>query len=244
MIVLGIDTATADTAVGLLLADGTVIARRHVPEPGGRPGHVSQILPLARELLDEAGIRWTELERVAVGVGPGTFTGLRIGVATARALAHTAGASLVGVSTPAVLAAGAGHGGPVLAALDARRGEAFAAAWADGTTAAAGAGPDAGPVAVAPDALTGVLGALTGATGALAVGDGAVRYRAPLQTAGITVPPDGDPRHHVDAATLCRLGAGAAAARDGVLPDYVRAPDAVPTAQRLAAARAAAGGPS
>lgn len=244
MIVLGIDTATADTAVGLLLADGTVIARRHAPEPGGRPGHVAQILPLARELLDEAGLGWAELGRVAVGVGPGTFTGLRIGVATARALAHTAGVPLVGVSSPAVLAAGAAHDGPVLAALDARRGEAFAAAWADGTAAAAGAGPDAGPLAVAPQELCRVLHDLSGVSGGLAVGDGAVRYRAPLEAAGMTVPAGDDPRHHVDAGMLCRLGARVSASQGGVLPDYVRAPDAVPTAQRLAAARAADGAAS
>lgn len=239
MIVLGIDTATADTAVGLLRADGSLHTRRHVPAPGDRPGHVAQILPLARELLADAGIAWTALDRVAVGVGPGTFTGLRIGVATARALARTAGAEVVAVSTPAVLAAGSGHDGPVLAALDARRGEAFAAAWADGRTAARGAGPDCGPLAVAPDGLADVLLGVHGG-GGLAVGDGAVRYRDALEAAGLTVPQDADPRHHVDAGVLCRLGALAAPAAAGgaVLPDYVRAPDAVPTAQRIAAARA------
>jgi len=244
VIVLGLDTATADTAAGLLLADGTVRTRHHVPDPGERPGHVTALLPLVRELLAEAGVRWTDIERVAVGVGPGSFTGLRIGVATARALARTAGATLVGLSTPAVLAAAAAHDGPVLAALDARRGEAFAAAWADGAGAGVGAAPDRGPVTVDPQDLASVLADLIPVPGALAVGDGAVRYRAALEAEGLTVPADGDARHHVNGGTLCRLGAlpTASPVGDAVLPDYVRAPDAIPTAERLAAARAAAGG--
>jgi tRNA threonylcarbamoyladenosine biosynthesis protein TsaB len=243
VIVLGLDTATADTAVGLLLADGTVLTRSHVPAAGERPGHVAQLLPLARELLTEAGVGWTAVERVAVGVGPGTFTGLRIGVATARALAHTTGSRLVGISTPATLAAAAEHDGPLLVALDARRGEAFAAAWKDGAAPVRGAEPDAGPVAVAPDDLATVLSDLAPTSRALAIGDGATLYRDRLEAAGLVVPADADPRHRVDAGRLCRLAAlpGVALDQDDVLPRYVRAPDAVPTAQRLAAAAARAG---
>lgn len=242
MIVLGLDTATPDTAVALLLADGTCRTRHHVPAAGERPGHVSQALPLAQALLDEAGLPWTAVDRIAAGTGPGTFTGLRIGLATARGLAAAAGVPLVGVATPAVLAAATGHDGPVLAVLDARRGEVFASGWSSGARAAAGADPDVGPVAVAPGDLAGLVTAIAGPGRAQAVGDGAVRHRGDLEAAGLDVPGDDDPRHRVDAAVLCRLGATAAPGpAGGVLPAYVRAPDAVPTAVREAAR--AEGGP-
>ncbi|MDP2710661.1 MAG: tRNA (adenosine(37)-N6)-threonylcarbamoyltransferase complex dimerization subunit type 1 TsaB, partial [Solirubrobacteraceae bacterium] len=108
MIVLGFDTATPATVVALLddaRAGGPDVAeRRHEPAPGARPGHAGQLLGLAAELLDAAGLTFADVERIAVGLGPGTFTGLRIGVATARALAQGTGAELVGVSTLQALA--------------------------------------------------------------------------------------------------------------------------------------------
>ena len=123
MIALALDTATSATVVGLHLPDGTVSEARDDVAPGVRPRHTSRLLPLAARLLDEAGLRWHDLELIAVGLGPGTFTGLRIGIATARGLAAATGAPLVGVSTLRALAAGAGGGdGRVLAVIDARRG--------------------------------------------------------------------------------------------------------------------------
>ena len=129
-IVLGFDTATPDTVVALAAGGAEPLELRHTPGAGERPGHASRLLPLARTLLDRAGLTFADLDRIGVGVGPGTFTGLRIGVATARALAQGSGADAVAVSTLRALAAGAGHDGPVLAVLDARRGEAFAAGYA------------------------------------------------------------------------------------------------------------------
>ncbi|HSD76597.1 MAG TPA: tRNA (adenosine(37)-N6)-threonylcarbamoyltransferase complex dimerization subunit type 1 TsaB, partial [Solirubrobacteraceae bacterium] len=128
-VVLGFDTATAHTVVAVLAEGRGPVELRHVPGPGERPGHATRLLPLARRALAAAGLRFGDVDRLAVGVGPGTFTGLRIGVATGRALAQAGGAAVVPVSTLRALAAAAGHDGPVLAALDARRGEAFAAAW-------------------------------------------------------------------------------------------------------------------
>jgi tRNA threonylcarbamoyladenosine biosynthesis protein TsaB len=225
VIVLGLDTATADTSVGLRSdTEGLELelARHHRPAPGERPGHAEQLLGLAAEVLHEASLTWTAIDRIAVGVGPGTFTGLRIGVASARALAQAAGTQLAGVSTLEALAAAAAAAGdgdvPVLACVDARRGEVFAGAWAGGACVL-------GTRAVAPADLPALVAGLGGRP--LAVGDGAVRYRDAF--AGCAdIPADDDLRHHVDGLAICRLARFAPAVdRDALMPDYVRAPDAV-----------------
>lgn len=226
MIVLGFDTATPATAVALLdsVRPEAVAERRHEPAAGERPGHVTQVLALAGELLEAAGLGFGDLDRIGVGLGPGTFTGLRIGVATARALAQSAGAELVGVSSLRALAVEAqpdAHAGcGVLAVIDARRGEAFAAGWRGGR-------PVLEQVAAAPERLAELV-AHDAATW-LAVGDGALRFREDLERAGCTVPPDGSERHGVRGRAVCRLALEATegTARDLVVPDYLRPPDAV-----------------
>ncbi|MDQ3675742.1 MAG: tRNA (adenosine(37)-N6)-threonylcarbamoyltransferase complex dimerization subunit type 1 TsaB [Actinomycetota bacterium] len=223
MIVLGIDTATPATAVALLDtgAPGGGSEGRHDPEPGERPGHTAQLLSLAHEQLAAAGLRFAHVDRIAVGLGPGGFTGLRIGVATARALAQAAEAEIVGVSSLRALAAGATatKRSGVLAVIDARRGEVYAAAFRDGEQVLA-------PVAVAPAQIGAVAG-----SGWLAVGDGALRFRTELEGAGCLVPPDGSPQHRVSAGAICRLSLEV---RKGpplelIVPDYLRPPDAVKT---------------
>jgi tRNA threonylcarbamoyladenosine biosynthesis protein TsaB len=211
-VILGMDTATPATAVAVWAPDGPAIERRDDPAPGQRPGHASRLLALVEEVVDD----WEAIARIAVGVGPGGFTGLRIGVATARGLAQARRLPLVGVSSLAALAAGAIHDGPVVAVIDARRGEVFAAS------------PGAfEPVALGPGALASRI-----APGSLAVGDGAVRFRAELERAGAAVPADDSPLHRVSALEVCRLGAaGEPADRDALLPDYRREPDAKPRQQ-------------
>ena len=222
MVVAGIDTATPATAAAVLRADGGGVERRHDPSEGERPGHGPLLLGLLADALREAGVGWEDVDRLAVGVGPGGFTGLRIGLATARAIAQARGIALVGVGSLEALAAGApAHDGPVLAVLDARRGEAFMAAY-DGATEILA------PAALAPDALEAAVAGLPGTP--LAVGDGALAFRAQLQRAGAVVADDG-PVHRVHALEVCRLGADpdrAPADRDALLPDYRREPDAKP----------------
>jgi tRNA threonylcarbamoyladenosine biosynthesis protein TsaB len=218
VIVLALDTATPSTAVAVL-AGAVAVGARHDPEPGARPGHVAEVLPLAVRLLGDAGLALADVDRVAVGTGPGTFTGLRVGVATARALAQGSGAQLVGIPTLRALAAGTGpRPGRVLAVLDARRGEAFAAAYEAGREVVA-------PAAVAPEALAGLV-----VPGTLAVGDGAVRFRGLLEPPGAEVPVDGSPLHRIDALTIATLAAevpaNALPQRDAVTPEYGRLPDA------------------
>jgi len=221
VIVLGLDTATTATVAGVLDRSVTVTEVRDDPEPGVRPGHANRLLAAAEEALERAGLGWDEVERIAVGVGPGSFTGLRIGIATARALSQARGLPLVAVSSLEALARGAAADAElVVAVLDARRGEAFAAAWRGGRLVMPAA-------ALSPDALSEQVAALHGT--ALAVGDGAVRFRGPLEAAGALVPPDEDGAHRLRAEHVCRLGAtGNPIDRDALLPDYLREPDAVP----------------
>jgi tRNA threonylcarbamoyladenosine biosynthesis protein TsaB len=224
--VLALDTATPDTVVGLLDGGGPAREARHSPGQGARPGHVEQVLALAQGLLAEAGLAWRDLDRIGAGVGPGSFTGLRIGVATARALAQAAGAPLVGVSTlQALTVAPSGPARAVLACLDARRGEAFVAAWRGDERLLA-------PAAVRPEdlgALAGRLEAHGAGPSPLAAGDGAIRFREQLEPAGFEVPADGSPLHRVRADALCRLAIAATPVpREALVPEYVRAPDAVP----------------
>jgi tRNA threonylcarbamoyladenosine biosynthesis protein TsaB len=217
MNVLGLDTATPATVAGVLRRDGEMFEARHDPAPDERPGHATHLLGLLDRALGAAGLGLAELDRVAVGVGPGSFTGLRIGVATARGLAQGAGIELAPVSTLRALAAAA-PASPVAAVLDARRGEVFAAAWEGGRELLA-------PAALTPEALAQTLSRLRPAP--LALGDGALRFRGTLQAAGADVPPEADPLHRLAARRICELGAQAVAAgRDAVLPHYLRRPDA------------------
>ncbi|HMJ32904.1 MAG TPA: tRNA (adenosine(37)-N6)-threonylcarbamoyltransferase complex dimerization subunit type 1 TsaB [Baekduia sp.] len=223
--ILAFDTATPATVVGVARPDGTLVAeRRHNPGPGERPGHSPQLLALAHAALTEAGVPWSAVARVGAGVGPGTFTGLRIGVATARALAQGLGAETVAIPTLRALALGAasaGAPGSLLAALDARRGEAYVAAYD-----AAGAEVLA-PAAWRPEQLPAAVELAPGPW--RAVGDGALRFRAELEAVGVTVAADGADQHRVSAGALCRLAAEALPVdRDALVPEYVRAPDAVP----------------
>lgn len=125
MTILGFDTATA-TCSAALWADGAVIAHRR-SETGGR--HAETLVPMLREVAAEGGMTLGEVDRFAVTVGPGSFTGIRIGLAAARGLALAGKRPLIGLSTLEVVAAGVPAGereGPILAALDAGRGRLYA----------------------------------------------------------------------------------------------------------------------
>ncbi len=227
MIVLGFDTATSATAVALRLADGSVREARDDPPAGAHPGHATRLLGMAAELLDGAGVAARELDRIAVGSGPGAFTGLRVGVATARGLAQSLSAALVPVPSLAALARTGPSGGTLLAVIDARRGEVFAAPFASPE------GPQLVPAAVLAPAQIAELAA----DAVVAVGDGARRYRAELEAAGLAVPPDEAPEHLLRASAICALGAESEPVEDYqlVVPDYLRRPDAELTLQAGAA---------
>jgi tRNA threonylcarbamoyladenosine biosynthesis protein TsaB len=141
---LGIDTSTAASAACVLRGDGEVF--EVAPEPAAlsaRPAHASELMPAVADVMERAGLDYADLEAIAVGVGPGTFTGLRIGIATARALATANGLPLRPVSSLAALAAGIEA--EVTGAEAATAGEAVAAAAVEAGAAAtaAAAGDDA-----------------------------------------------------------------------------------------------------
>jgi tRNA threonylcarbamoyladenosine biosynthesis protein TsaB len=226
---LGIDTSTAASAACVLREDGDVF--EVVPEPAAlsaRPAHARELMPAVADVMERAGLEYGDLEAIAVGVGPGTFTGLRIGVSTARALASANGLEVRPVSSLAALAAGieaeaarADHATPLLPVIDAKRGEVFAAEYAPGGNRRWG------PLALRPAELAErVRGA---GSAPLAAGDGSIRFRGLLEAAGISVVPDESRAHVVRALHVCRLAAAVpGVAPQAVLPDYLRAPDAKP----------------
>jgi tRNA threonylcarbamoyladenosine biosynthesis protein TsaB len=246
VIVLGFDTATQASAVGLRMSDGRTLQARDNPAQGQHPGHATRLLAMAAELLAQAGLRWGELERIAVGVGPGRFTGLRVGIATARGLAQSLGAPLVGVSSLRVLGLAAARAGQendggaergTIAVIDARRGEAFVAAYPpeNPRTSALATEEIAFPGALRPPELSGLIAQIETHGGPheqrwTAVGDGALLYAQALVDGGIEVAPSDSPLHLIDGIAICELGMQAPVVDEGslagILPDYRRSPDA------------------
>jgi tRNA threonylcarbamoyladenosine biosynthesis protein TsaB len=202
----------------------------------GRRRHVESLTPALDHLLHQVDLRPADLEVVAVDVGPGLFTGLRVGVAAAKGLAQALGVGVITARSLDILlaaAGAAGHHGRVCAAVDARRGEVFAAARDLGPGPGAAVAPaEVGPALFGPDALAATLQDLVPVAHPLrAVGDGAQRYRAVLEevpgvevvTPALAFPP---PSVLLTMA-LARLAAGEApVAAAAVVPLYMREADA------------------
>jgi tRNA threonylcarbamoyladenosine biosynthesis protein TsaB len=235
---LGIDTSTAASAACVLRDDGEVFEVAPGPAAlASRPAHAGELMPAVADVMERASVDYGELEAIAVGVGPGTFTGLRIGIATARALASANDLQLRPVSSLAALAAGieavvaeagaaagkaaADDAPSLLPVIDAKRDEVFAAEYARGGDRRWG------PLALRPEELAERVRA--GGAAPLAAGDGSVRFRGVLEAAGISVMPDESRAHVVRALHVCRLAAAVpGVAPQAVLPDYLRPPDAKP----------------
>jgi tRNA threonylcarbamoyladenosine biosynthesis protein TsaB len=193
VLTLAFDTATAVATSAL--ADGDEIL-------GERFSRAQTLLEDVDALFRQAGAHPSELDRLAVGVGPGSFTGVRIGLAVARGLALSLDVPGAGVSTLAALAAGAPGAVPV---VDAKRREVFTLVGGE-------------PRVLAPEELR-----LD--EGAVCVGDGALRYRSLLEERGATVPADDDERHLPRARFHAAL-AGEPGPVDALEPLYLRVPDA------------------
>lgn len=221
MNVLGLDTSTAASAACVLRADGEAFeAQSRAEALLGPPGHSRELMPAAAGCLERAGLGWRDLDAVAVGVGPGGFTGLRIGVATARGLAGAYGLELRPVSSLRALAWGSTERRR-LALIDARRGEVFAALFDAETEVIA-------PFAAPPAAVVARVRAQE--MHPVALGDGSLRFRGMLEAAGLRVMPAESEEHVVRGLSVCRLALGpSSGAPDAALPDYLRSPDATPS---------------
>jgi tRNA threonylcarbamoyladenosine biosynthesis protein TsaB len=217
---LGIDTSTSAASACVLRAGGEAFEVVPQAERLGRPpAHATELMPAVADAMERAGVEWSDLDAIAVGVGPGAFTGLRIGIATARALATAAGLPLRRVSSLAALAAGIDAPSKV-PMIDARRGEVFAALFE-------GEREVWPPFAASPQELLARL--WEGGVTPLAAGDGSLRFRGMLEEAGIRTPPEDSEAHVVRALHVCRLGEGAQdEPPETVLPEYLREPDAKP----------------
>jgi tRNA threonylcarbamoyladenosine biosynthesis protein TsaB len=196
LVILSFDTAT-DVATACVSSDGEVLGES---ASAGRSVGAQRLLDDVHGLLDRARMAPGDLDLIVAGTGPGTFTGLRIGLATARALGFALGVPVRGVSTLAALRVPSEVD---VACIDARRGEVFCA------------GPGIEPQAIDPAALAALLPA-----GATVVGDGALRYREAL--AGAHIPADDSPLHVPHARHHAALHAAAGPPE----PCYLRVPDA------------------
>lgn len=221
--IAGLDTATDDVSVAVT-RDSEVVVERLVPKPeGGHPRHSEALLVELESVVAESG-GWEAMDLLTVGIGPGSFTGLRVGLATARAIAQALRKPVVPVGTLAALALGMAESvgasdRQLLPVLDARRGQAFAAVF----------GPDGDerwePLVASPEELVERLKGL--AQTPLAAGSGALRFRGELEAAGVEVLRDADSAHRVWARHICRLAEGVAPSPpEAIQPIYLRPPDA------------------
>ncbi len=227
-LLLAIDTANERCSAALLrLEDGALAACRE--EEIGR-GHAERLMDVVGETLIEAGAGWADIGKLAVSIGPGSFTGIRVGVAAVRGLEISLGVPAIGVSTLEALAEPEWREAPVLAVHDARRGELYAALFAKGGAMLAE------PAALAPDGLAAF--AAVGTAPVRLVGTGAAIALEVLGGERAVLLPE---RRFASVAAIARL----AAERDAEgspMPLYLRGADA--RAQAPAGLRASAGAAS
>jgi tRNA threonylcarbamoyladenosine biosynthesis protein TsaB len=219
--IVGFDTATSRLTVAAT-RDGELVGEvESEAAPGERPAHARELAAEVEAIAEAAG-GWAAVDAIAVGVGPGSFTGLRIGIATARALGQGLGKPLAPVVSLAALAHGVRPGDEHarrLAVIDARRGQAFAALYA------ASGSEVWEPFVAAPDELAARVAEAGGSL--VAAGDGSVRFRRQLEAAGAKVLADDDEGHRISARHVCVLAAEARLSPpEGVEPIYLRPPDA------------------
>ncbi|MDS1269993.1 tRNA (adenosine(37)-N6)-threonylcarbamoyltransferase complex dimerization subunit type 1 TsaB [Lipingzhangella sp. LS1_29] len=210
---LAFDTATPAVTIAVCSADATGQTTVHAAtDTVDARRHGELLAPGIRATVDRAGITLADVSRIVVGIGPGPFTGLRVGVAAAHALAQSLRVPCHGIPTLDAIAAAADRSGPFLVASDARRKEVFWARYSDPYTRA-------GDIAVSPPDE-----AAAAAAGLPVLGHGAALYPQELGESGQEPEP-----LYPSAAALCTLAARALAADEPLAeahPLYLRRPDA------------------
>jgi tRNA threonylcarbamoyl adenosine modification protein YeaZ len=228
MRVLAIDTALEACAAAVLdTTDGAVVARES--EPMTR-GHAEELMPLVKRVMERAALDFKALDRIAVTVGPGSFTGLRVGIAAARGLSMAIGQPAVGITTLAAFAApliAADDTLPVVAAIDARHEHVYLQVFGPG-----------GRTLVSPrlvslrDALRASISSraprLVGTAAALLAAEWPGRERPPRSV---------DQRGAPEIEWVAQLGSAAGEEATPPVPFYLRAPDAHPQDGTLIARR-------
>jgi tRNA threonylcarbamoyladenosine biosynthesis protein TsaB len=221
MRIIGFDTATDDTVVAALDGDRVAFEFRGSAGDGQRPTHSADLVPAIEEAAAALG-GWGEVDRLAVGVGPGTFTGLRIGIATAQGIRLSSPVDIVPVCTLVALALSldAPADAVRVPVLDARRGEVFLAAY-DGSGRELFEPSVGGPA----DLFGRVASAFSDP---FAAGPGALRFRSDLEQAGLDTPGPQPESHRLSGSAICRAARTlpVAPTKEPIEPIYLRAPDA------------------
>lgn len=211
---LALDTATAACAVALRAGAEVYTATPTSARLLEPPAHARELLPAIESVLAESGTTPADIETVAVGIGPGAFTGLRIGVATARAIATARGIGLKPVSSLAALAASGDQSIHSIAMIDARRNEIFYRVG------------DRDELGTPEEAISAAVAAAERAPSRV-VGDGAIKLRRQLIERGIEVPEADSNLHLIDPAAIVVLAQSIEAVDpEAVVPNYIRQPDA------------------
>ena len=233
MRILGVDTATSTASVALIEDEALVAEEIYssAVAPGEtRKNHAETILPLIQSLLSRAKITLADLSGIAVSIGPGSFTGLRIGLASVKGLAYDSGLPAVGVSTLLATAATVGRSaGLICALLDARKREVYFGLFRwEGKTLRAMSAETVTSIHVAVETLRAHM---NGGAPLLAVGDGATVYQKTLRDAldgGLTLAKENQSSVAAQVAFLARDRLERAASDDvgTLLPVYLRRPEA------------------
>lgn len=222
MRLLAIDTALAACSAAVLdtahrTLNGGIVASETLPMIRG---HAEALIPLIDRVMKASALGFADLDRVVVTTGPGSFTGLRVGIAAARGLGLAMEIPVVGVSTLSAYAApylGADNKYPVIAAIDARHAQVYLAAFAPGgrTLIAPRLAALNQAVRAASDAAARIVG-----SAAQAVADGL--------SAAAPAPVAIDNREAPDIGWIAQIGAVVPQTSAPPTPQYLRAPDAQP----------------
>lgn len=208
-----VDTALGLCTAGVFSVDGPDARQLGLRSEPMVKGHSERIAGFARDAAAEAGVAFADLDRIGVTVGPGSFTGLRVGLAFAQGLAAALGRPVVGISALDALAASAGDAPAVAALIDARRGQVYARFWRDG-------GPDGPAEALTLEAAAARIEGL--GSGAVLIGSGSALFAEHGPDASLRPLAGPAPQ------ALARLAAAADPVLAPPTPLYLRAPDATP----------------
>jgi tRNA threonylcarbamoyladenosine biosynthesis protein TsaB len=218
MRVLAIDTALAACSAAVLDTEyGGIVASESLPMTRG---HAEALMLLIKRVMDETGLMFSGIDRVAVTIGPGSFTGLRVGIAAARGIALAADKPAVGLSTLSVYAAphmAASDRFPVVAAIDARHAHVYLQVFSPGGRTLTA--PWLAPLREAVQAA---------ATRPSCIVGSAARSVAAAMSKADAAPAMVDARAAPDIAWVARMGAVVPVIQSPLKPQYLRAPDAQP----------------